>query len=81
MNGGNLVFYFVRVLLKLVLSLSMSLRFWYKSRSLKILMWNYEYGDPSLSLYCSSCPSIEANRYLHSDISAHIQNNGGDAIS
>lgn len=29
-------------------------------------------GDPLLSSYCASCPSIEANRCLHSDISAHI---------
>lgn len=36
MNGGNLtVCHFIQVLLKLVLSLYMSLRFWYKSRSLR----------------------------------------------
>lgn len=43
-----------------------------------------EYGDPFPSSYCASCHSVEANRCLHSDISAHIQkSNRGeyDAIS
>ncbi|TMS11119.1 hypothetical protein E3U43_020112 [Larimichthys crocea] len=74
--------------LELVLSLYMSLRFWYKSKSLRSILSVNEsksesqtksMGDPSLSLYCASCPSIETNRCLHSDISAHIQesNMGG----
>lgn len=77
------VCHFIQVLLKLVLSLYMSLRFWYKSKShcsterewiQKPGYWRVKsVGDPSLGLYCASCPSIEANRCLHSDISAHIQ--------